>query len=392
MTANRRNVFILFISVFAALIMQDKCITPASASEVRNAEELLASMTLRQKVGQLFVIRPDQLDKKLTLDEIHDPNAQGVKELTEDMKEVLDRYPAGGFALFGKNIASPGQLKRFTSALAGACAAAPLVAVDEEGGRVARIANSEGFDVPRFESMQALGEGGSTRRVREAASAIGAYIREYGFNMDLAPVADVNTNPENIVIGNRAFGSDPSVVSAMVSAYLDGLHEQGMAGSIKHFPGHGDTRDDTHTGLVAVDKSWDALLEAELIPFRDNFDKADSVMVSHITLKNVTDDGLPASLSEELVAGRLRKELGYGGVVITDALSMGAIREAHSSAEAAVLALKAGCDILLMPWDYMSAFDGVLWAVYDGSISEAGLDESVIRILRLKERVTCPVK
>ena len=392
MTAKRGNIFIFFVLIFAALIISEGFIAPASASDVPAAEELLASMTLRQKVGQLFVIRPDQLDMKLTFDEIQDPDAQGVKELTEGMKDVLKRYPAGGFALFGKNIASPGQLKRFTKELAEACFIAPLMAVDEEGGRVARIANSKGFDVPRFESMQALGESGSAGKVREAASAIGAYIREYGFNMDLAPVCDVNTNPENIVIGNRAFGSDPSMVSEMAGAYLDGLHEQGIAGSLKHFPGHGDTANDTHTGLVAIGKTWDALLHAELIPFIGNFDKADSVMVSHITLRKVTKDGLPASLSEELVTGRLRNELGYGGAVITDALSMGAIRAEHGSAEAAVLALKAGCDILLMPWDYTDAFDGVLQAVYDGSISRARLDESVMRILKLKARVTGPVK
>ena len=392
MTAKHGNKFIFFVFIFAALIIFEGFITPASAFDVPAAEELLASMTLRQKVGQLFVIRPDQLDMKLTFDEIQDPKAQGVKELTEGMKETLKRYPAGGFALFGKNIASPGQLKRFTKELSAACFIAPLMAVDEEGGRVARIANSGGFDVPRFESMQALGAGGSTGRVKEAASAIGAYIRKYGFNMDLAPVCDVNTNPENIVIGNRAFGSDPSLVSAMAGAYLDGLHEQGIAGSMKHFPGHGDTASDTHTGRVTTDKTWDELLHAELVPFIGNLDKADSVMAAHITLSKVTKDGLPASLSEELITGRLRNELGYGGVVITDALSMGAVREEHTSAEAAVLAFKAGCDILLMPWDYTGAFNGVLRAVYDGSISRARLDESVMRILKLKAGITAPTR
>lgn len=387
MRADRRIILMLVLIIFTALILFQVCAKPVFASEVSDIKTLPALMTLEQKVGQLFVIRPDQLDMKLAFDEINDPDAEGVKELTEEMKETLRKYPAGGFALFGKNIASPGQLKKFTSDLAQACAAAPVMAVDEEGGRVARIANAKGFDVPRFESMHSLGKSLSPGKVRGAASAIGAYIREYGFNMDFAPVADVNTNPDNVVIGSRAFGESPALVSAMVSAYLDGLHEHCIAGSIKHFPGHGDTKNDTHTGRVVVDKTWDELLRVELVPFFENFDKADSVMVSHITLRNVTKDALPAALSYELVTGKLRNELGYRGVVITDALSMGAVKKEYKSAEAAVLAFKAGCDILLMPWDYTGAFNGILTAVKEGGISQSRLDESVARILKLKKKI-----
>lgn len=361
------------------------------ASSLSAVEKTLRSMTLEQKVGQLFVIRPDQLDTTLTLDDIHEPSTSkvsGDRELTEVMKETLTRYPAGGFALFSKNITDPKQLKHFTADLKAACgeAPAPLMAIDEEGGKIARIANHGSFNVTKFESMEALGKTGSTKKVRKAASAIGKYLVEYGFTMDCAPVADVNTNPDNTVIGNRAFGSDPNLVSKMVSAFLDGLHQQGVAGSIKHFPGHGDTKDDTHSGYVAVDKTWDELLKAELIPFRENFGKTDSVMVAHITLPNVTSDGLPASLSRELITGKLRGELGYDGLVITDALAMGAIVKAYGSAEASVMAFEAGNDILLMPWDYREAFDGVLQAVREGRISEARLDESVRRILELKMR------
>ncbi len=377
---------LLLISLLLSMAMLPPAECAGGSSSPQ--EDVLKSMTLEQKVGQLFIIRPDQLDTTLTCEEMHNQDVPYEGEMTDVKRDTLIRYPAGGFVLFKKNISGPEQLKRFTADLKDACLSMcgipPIIAIDEEGGRIARIANHESFDVPKYESMTAIGDSGDVQKAKEAGSAIGKYLGEYGFTMDFAPVADVNTNPENIVIGNRAFGSDPQLVSKMVKAYLDGLHEQGIAGSIKHFPGHGDTKDDTHSSYVAVHKTWDVLLGAELIPFRENFNKADSVMVAHISLPNVTGDGLPASLSKELVTGKLRGELGYDGLVITDALSMGAIVHAYGSAEAAILAFEAGNDILLMPWDYREAFDGVLQAVRSGRISEERLDESVRRILRIK--------
>ena len=342
------------------------------------------AMTLREKVGQLFVIRPDQLDTTLSLEDINDTKAVGVKNLSSVMRETLSQYPAGGFAIFGKNITSPEQLKKFTSDLHNACEVVPIMAIDEEGGTVARIANHKAFNVTKYKSMEAIGATGDLTKAYDAASTIGQYIRNYGFNMDFAPVADVNTNPENIIIGNRAFGSEPQLVSEMVGAYLDGLHSQGIIGSIKHFPGHGDTRDDTHDGYVAVYKTWDELLKAELIPFIDNFDKTDTVMIAHVTMKNAKSDDLPATLSKTIVTDKLRGELGYNGIIITDALGMGAIHDYYSSGESAVLAFEAGCDILLMPYDYIEAFEAILEAVKSGRISQERLDYSVQKILRLK--------
>ena len=378
----RKNVAAFALLLLAALVFAH--FEAADAALDPDGEKALRAMTLEEKVGQLFIIRPDALDLTLTPDEINNSKAAGVKELTPDMKNTLRQYPPGGFALFAKNIAAPKQLRRFTADLKAACNLAPLMAIDEEGGSIARIANHKGFDVPKFESMEAIGNTGSPQKAREVASAIGKYISDYGFNFDFAPVADVNTNPENIVIGNRAFGNDPELVSKMVGAYLDGLHEHGVAGSLKHFPGHGDTKDDTHSGAVTVYKTWDKLLKAELIPFRENFTRADSVMTAHITLPNVTHDGFPASFSRELITEKLRDELGYDGVIISDALMMRAVTDSYTSAEAAVLAFEAGNDILLMPWDYREAFDGVLQAVREGRISSSRLEESVRRILNLK--------
>ncbi len=342
------------------------------------------AMTLREKVGQLFLIRPDQLDTRVSLDIIHKATAPGVKSVNRVMLETLKDYPAGGFAVFAKNMDSPKQLKALTKSLKAACEVMPFMAIDEEGGRIARIANHKAFNMRKYKSAAEIGKSG---KVREVAEYIASYLKEYGFNMDFAPVADVNTNPENIVIGDRAFGSDAEEVSRMVGEYLDGLHVHGIAGSIKHFPGHGDTKGDTHTGYVAVSKTWPELLRAEIVPFRENLHKADSVMIAHITMQNVTRDGLPATLSREIITGKLREELGYTGVVIADAMMMGAIKEHYTSAESAVLALEAGCDVLLMPYDYVAAFDGVVEAVESGRLSEARIDESVKRIMNLKERL-----
>ena len=172
----------------------------------------------------------------------------------------------------------------------------------------------------------------------------------------------------------------------MVPAALDGLHAAGIMGCVKHFPGHGDTSADTHDGYVSVQKDWEQMKQCELVPFIAALDKTDMVMAAHITAPNVTSDGLPASLSRQMIQQRLRQELGYEGVVITDALEMGAVAAGYSSAEAAVLAIQAGVDILLMPANPLEAFDGVRAAVASGEISQARLDESVLRILSLKEQ------
>lgn len=364
-----------------------------TAEPASKVETLLSSMSLEEKVGQLFIIRPESLSTELTPQQAHDTKEYGVTEWTEDMALQLEKYPAGGVAIFGKNISSPEQLKNFVAAMQQASSLPLFMGVDEEGGSVSRLANSpafrteEGYVLPQFKSMAEIGASGDTGAARTVGFTIGCYLAEYGFNLDFAPVADTNTNPDNVVIGDRAFSSDPELVSQMVAAELDGLHSAEVLGCIKHFPGHGDTVGDTHDGYVSIQKTWDELLSAELIPFINNLDNTDMVMVAHISLPNVTGDGLPASLSGELINGKLRGELGYDGVVITDSLAMGAIAQEYSSADCAVMALDAGVDILLMPEDYASAFEGVVQAVEEGRLSMERIDESVARVLELKDRL-----
>ena len=379
MSPKRIAEFSLLLSCF--LFFAASC---ASVPKVTGtAEEILFAMTTEEKVAQLFVLCLDQLDFKPGDDADSVQKKQPVK-LNSRMKSVLRKYPVGGFCIFANNIKSKGQLKKLNRDLRNNSSILPILAVDEEGGCVVRLAKTEALAIQNVGTMESIGETGDVGKAREAGEYIGSYLSAYGFTVDFAPVVDINTNPENIVIGNRSFGSNPQMVSDMAAAFLDGLHAKGIKGSLKHFPGHGDTKGDTHEDYVAVDKDWEELLACELIPFKANMAQADTIMIAHVSMTKVTSDGFPASLSEELITGKLRGELGYQGVILTDALAMGAIEKNYGSARAAVLAFEAGNDILLMPKDFPLAYEAMLSAVNEGKITMERLDESVLRILKLK--------
>lgn len=348
---------------------------------VRTTKDVFGKMSLREKVGQLFIVRPEALAENSNAE-----TAPATDRVDDAVISRIEEYPVGGIALFSRNITSAEQLPMFISDLQSSSKYPLFIAVDEEGGRVARIANSDFFNVASYKSMEDIGKSGDASKAEEVGRQIGSYLKELGFNLDFAPVADTNTNPQNIVIGDRSYGSDPALVARMVSAQLDGMHDSGIMGTLKHFPGHGDTKDDTHSGYVSIEKTWDELKECELVPFITALPKADMVMVSHITAVNVTSDKLPTSMSETMITGKLRNELGYDGVIITDAMAMGAVADNYTSAEAAVTAVKAGVDIVLMPQNLNEAFNGVMNAVTDGEISMERLDESVLRILKMKAK------
>ncbi len=379
------------IVVLTLALLAGGCGGDSSDRFSTRARSVLSTLSMNQKIGQMFIIHPVSVRTDLSVDVLYRMMASGEKiveeqAITDQTRRAMSQYPAGGFLLKTANIASPTQLKQFTADLKGVCAIPPFIAVDEEGGRVARLGNHPSFDVANPGPMQDIGSTGDTELAHAAGSTIGSYIREYGFNLDFAPVADVNTNPDNIVIGTRSFGSDPELVSQMVSAFLGGLHEHQVFGTIKHFPGHGDTTNDTHSSYVAVYKTWEELLSAEIIPFRDNLGDTDLVMTAHITMKNVTSEDVPATLSRVVLTDKLRGELGYDGVIITDSMGMGAILNDYPSGEAAVRAIEAGADIILTPRDYAESFNAVLEAVRTGRITQARINESVLRILKLKYR------
>lgn len=358
----------------------------STGKKLSKAEQLIKSMTLEEKIGQLFIIRPDSLDFNLTTEQISNPKAYGVIELNNQMIESIKEYHIGGVVIFQKNILSPEQLTDFINEMKEQSEISLFVGIDEEGGSVSRIANSKGFDVIQYESMEAIGLTEDSKNARNVGITIGSYLKQYGFNLDFAPVADVNTNPENIVIGNRSFGSNPALVAEMVSEEIDGFHQAGVMSCIKHFPGHGDTKGDTHNGVVSTEKTWEELKQCELIPFINASQNTDMIMVSHITVPNITSDGLPSSLSNEMIEGKLRKEMNYNGVVITDSMAMGAITQEYTSSTSAIKAILAGADIILMPENFVEAYNGIYNAVKDGTLSEKRIDKSVLRILSLKEK------
>lgn len=356
--------------------------TETTESETETETEPADALTLEQKVGQLFIVRPDALDPSQESDQVNDADEDGVTEVTDTMKEMLAKYPVGGVCQFGKNITDPDQIIRFNQDLQCISEIPMFIAVDEEGGRVARLANNDAFDLPKYESAAAVGTSGDTSNALEMGQTIGSYLKKYGFNLDFAPDADVNTNPDNPVIGTRAFSSDAQTAADMVGAAAGGLREEGILPTLKHFPGHGDTAEDSHTSLAVSYKSLEELQACEFLPFQAD-SGVHAVMIGHIAVPNVTGNDTPASLCEEMVNMVPDKE---NTLIITDSLSMQAITDAHPSGEAAVMAFEAGCDILLMPEDLEAAYDAILEAVQNGRISEERLDNSVNKILYYKQQ------
>ena len=360
----------------------DDSIEP-SADDV---EAQLQQMTLREKVGQMFYIRLESLDPSIQWTTYDDLANIKILEVTQNMKKVNESYPVGGIILYAWNIKDEAQLAKIIPQVR-ALNGSPLLCIDEEGGRVARIANNENFHVKKYESMAAIGATGDAQNAYECGNAIGTYLKRYGFDIDFAPVADVNTNPDNVVIGPRAFSDNPAVAAPMVVSYLKGLKDAGITGCIKHFPGHGDTQADTHYGYASTQKTWEEMMACEMVTFRAGIQwGCQLIMTAHIGTPNVTGSDVPATLSPIILQEKLRGELGYQNIIITDGMEMGAITQQYTSAEAAVGSIKAGADIVLGPRYFTEAFDAVMAAVNDGTLTEERINQSVRRILRLKSK------
>lgn len=381
------SLFCTFIIVFTSLSFGTTNVQAAAKKKADPCEKILKSMTIEEKVGQLFIVRPETLDSKYTKKQAANTKKYAVTKINKNITKSLKKYKVGGIVMFSKNIKNPKQITKLNKELQKNSKRKLFICVDEEGGSVARIANNKNFKVKKYPDMQKIGKSGKTSKAKDVGYTIGKYLKKYEFNLDFAPVADVNTNPKNIVIGKRAFGSSPSLVSKMVDAEIKGFHKAEIMACVKHFPGHGDTKGDTHTGYVSIKKNWNALKKCEIVPFKKAFSSStDMVMVAHITANKVSKDKLPASLSYNMITKKLRKELKYNGVVITDSMEMGAIADNYTSAESAVMAIKAGADVVLMPYDFKAAYNAVLKAVKSGKISEKRLNESVLRILKLKKK------
>ena len=300
------------------------------------------------------------------------------------MATTNKKYPVGGIILYAHNIKDEAQLSTFISQIRN-LNGHPLLCIDEEGGRVARIANNSNFSVKKYESMGAIGATGDPANAYECGNTIGTYLHHYGFDIDFAPVADVNTNPENIVIGARAFSDNPQTAAPMVTNYLQGLKDAGVTGCIKHFPGHGDTKNDTHFGYAQSMKTWTEMQSCEMITFKAGIQwGCQLIMTAHIAVPNVTGLNIPSTMSSMILQDKLRKELGYQNIIITDAMEMGAITQQYSNSEAAIGSILAGVDIVLGPQNFTEAFDAIIAAVDKGIITEERINQSVRRILKLK--------
>ncbi|MCI5872858.1 MAG: glycoside hydrolase family 3 N-terminal domain-containing protein [Clostridiales bacterium] len=356
-------------------------VVPVIDEATTRAAEFIAGMTLEDKVAQMFVVTPDALT-----------GFSGVTAAGDTTKDWYNKRPVGGIVYMSGNLKDHEQtatmLTNMQTIATERIGLPAFLCVDEEGGSAARIAGNSAFGVTDVGAMSDIGATGDSQNAYNAGTVIGGYLSELGFNVDFAPVADVLTNGENNAIGDRSFGADSQLVAEMVTSELKGLSDAGIYGTVKHFPGHGAVSGDSHEGMVTTGRTLEELMAAELIPFQSAIN-ADVcfVMAGHIAAPSVTGDNTPASLSKVMITDILRTQMGYNGIVITDAMNIGAITENYGADEAAVMAVQAGADMILMPEDYETAYNGLLDAVKNGTISEERINESLIRIVKVKQQM-----
>lgn len=389
---------VLAITLFAALLISILTAVPATAAQSK-AEEILAAMSTEDKISQMIM-------PSFRTAADADGNRSNVTAITEDIADSLAKHPYAGVILFGQNTPTNDNTVRLTDALqkANASGGHPqlLISIDQEGGNVTRL--GQGTMMP---GNMALGAINNLETTREVASLMAGELTALGVNADFAPDVDVNNNPANPIIGVRSFSDDPQLVAQHGAAFVGALNEAGVISTLKHFPGHGDTDTDSHTGLPCINKTYEALRQNELIPFQACIDAGSQmIMTAHIEYPQIETATytskltgeqiyLPATLSKTIITDILRGDMGYSGVVVTDAMEMDAIAKHFDKFDAAKLAIEAGVDILLMPVDTTSKagfaeMDGYIAALAqkadNGEISMEKINAAVLRILTMKEK------
>ncbi len=360
------------IDVGDALLILRYTVGLISQFPVENPADLVTTMSLQEKIGQLMIVgfRSDYADSHVL--------------------NMIQNHHVGGVIFYKRNISSSTQLNMLTRQLQDEnIGVLPLfLSIDQEGGRVSRLPD----DAPKFPSAFSLGESGDEPAAFANGKAIGRALEERGLNTNFAPVLDIWSNPQNTVIGDRSFGTNPEIVSLMGTAVMQGLQAEGIISVVKHFPGHGDTELDSHYDLPVVYHNKSRLSDFELVPFRQAISNgANAIMTAHIVYPEIDPDGWPATMSKIILTGILREELNFNGVIITDDLEMAAIRNNFGVNEAAVKSILAGADILLVchtPATQIGVYNYLLSAVEEGRISEERIDKSVERIIRLKLTIT----
>lgn len=350
----------------------DKIGPPTLVNIPEKIQEHIKQMSPEEKIGQLLM--PAFRDFEYT---------DSVEELTRSMEEILDEYQVGGVILFKENIKNKEQVQTLIKDLQDKSNIPLWIGVDEEGGLVSRITSNPEMGYDSLPIAYDIGQANSKEQAYEVGKKLGIILKELGFNMDFAPVADIWSNPKNQVIGKRSFGSDPEKVSEMVNEIVRGLQNQEIISVVKHFPGHGDTDEDSHLGTAYVNRSLEELRKRELIPFKKAIEEeVEGVMIAHVELPQI-DEGIPATLSYKIITDILKNEMEFKGLVITDALDMEAITKQFGKKEAALKSFIAGADILLIP-DVKEAHSYLLEAYEDGTITDERLEESVYKILYTK--------
>ena len=330
-------------------------------------ESQLDSMTLEEKIGQMLMV----FDYSTTVD--------------EELLNKLNTIKPGGFILFSENFESYEQTQHLIEDIKSTSNIPMFISIDQEGGRVQRLKKLSDVEITAIPSMYNLGLTNNEELAFNVGRVVGEELRVFNINMNFAPVLDIYSNPENTTIGDRAFGTNSYLVSKMALSFAQGQESTGIISVYKHFPGHGDTLEDSHDTLPVITKTKEELIELELKPFIDAINNgADMIMVGHLAVPDITSDNTPASLSKEIVTGLLKEELGYKGLVVTDALNMGALTNNYTEEEIYINAINAGVDILLMPDFDSETIEIIVNAISSGTIAMEEINDSVEKILELK--------
>lgn len=351
--------------------VQDPADQSGSAEGSDIVEKTLADMSLRDKVCQMMFVRPESIT--------------GIDVVTaagDTTKSALEQYPVGGIVYFAQNMESKDQVKEMIDNSQSYSKVGLFISTDEEGGMVNRLMNTVGTTY--IDSMYNYKDEG-IQKAHDNAYTIASDMAVLGFNMDFAPVADVWSNPDNTVIGERAYSDDYSQAAELVDSAVKGFKDGGVMCTLKHFPGHGDTAEDSHYSSAYVRRTKDEIMADEMQPFTAGIDAgAEFVMVGHLIVPDI--DELPATLSYKITTEMLRNEMHFEGIAITDSLAMSSIADNYGVGDSAVMSIKAGIDMLLDPTDIDTAIDAVVQAVESGDITEDRIDDSVRKILALKEK------
>lgn len=355
---------------------QEELQTNKKTKEEELVDKIMKDMSISDMIYQMMFVTPEAIT-----------NVGTVVRAGETTKKALEKYPVGGIVYFAQNFETREQTSEMISKTQEFSKIPLFISVDEEGGRVARLGSNPAMGTTKQPPMKLIGESKDPKKAYNVGKTMGTELNELGFNVDFAPDADVIINSNNKEIGDRSFGTDPELVSQMVENVVKGLQDNGVSATLKHFPGHGSTYVDSHTGYSESDRTIDELRTNEFLPFKSGIDAgADFIMISHMTLVNATEEKVPSSISKEVITDMLINELGYKGIVITDSFSMGAITKEYTTADAAVRAVNAGVDMILMSSDLTGTHGAILAAVESGEISKERIEESVRKILLLKAK------